>query len=161
MTHPLRPSSSHTPPYGGVHEWYFRRAREMARDELYARDPVEEFSNLHWPRLHRELMRHWATHVLDTAARTTQRVDDAATRHTDEYDDTHELYDLEGEPYEYDVEDEPEPPPPNEWQRQVRAKVWAASELLEEHAWQLQEGAYLDLYNALQAIFKAANKTTT
>jgi hypothetical protein len=43
----------------------------------------------------------------------------------------------------------------------VRAKVWAASELLEEHAWQLQEGAYLDLYNALQAIFKAANKTTT
>ena len=152
MTHPLRPRMRASW-YGGTHEWYYRRAREMVHDASSV-DSAEEFSSVHWPRLHRELMRLWSAQVLDTQRRAEPHSEAAAV--VDETEDENEVYDYElddEEPHEYDLVEDPDSPPLQKWQRDVRGHLGVASSALEECAGQMQEGPYLELYNALQGIY--------
>ena len=153
MTHPLRPRMGQAW-YGGNHEWYYRRAREMVHEASSTADSAqEEFSAVHWPRLHRELMRLWSERVLDTESRAARRSEAVAVESTDENEEYD--YELDAEPYEYEVAEEPESPPPEKWQANVRAHLRVASVALEDCADQIQEGAYLELYDALQGIYDA------
>lgn len=153
MTHPLRPRMRESW-YGGNHEWYYRRAREMVHDAS-SMDSAEEFSTVHWPRLHRELMRLWSAQLLDTQRRAEPRSEAVAAESAV---DENEVYDYEldaEEPYEYDLAEEPDALPPEKWQRAVRTELSAVSTLLEDRSSEMPEGAYLALYDALQAVYNA------
>ncbi len=150
MTHPLRPRMRESS-YGGSHAWYYRRAREMVHNAS-SEDSSEEFSTVHWPRLHRELMRLWSAQILDTQRRAEPHSEAAAVEDETE-DEVHDYESDAEEPHEYDLVEDPDSPPLQKWQRDVRGHLGIASSALEECAGQMQEGPYLELYNALQSIY--------